>query len=91
MCCCDWGSLELGKQYKLSPFKLKNVASRVKYQISAMQRVDMDFPLNNNAVICLYLTVCYYGMLREFIHYLGFLSFLQVHHALWHTGCMDMG
>ena len=44
-----------------------------------------------NAVISLYLIVCYCGTFREFICYLGFLSFLQVHHALWHMGCMDIG
>lgn len=55
-----------------------------------MQRVVMDCP-PHNAVISLYLIVCYYGMLREFICNLGFLSFLQVHHALWHMGWMGIG
>ena len=56
-----------------------------------MQRVDIDCPPHNNSVISLYLIVCSYGMLREFICNLGFLSFLQVCHALWHTGWMDIG
>ena len=44
----------------------------------------MDCPPHNSSVISLFLIVSYYGMLREFIYNVGFLSFLQIHHALWH-------
>ena len=41
-------------------------------------------PPHRNSVISLYLIACYYSMLRECICNLGFLLFLQVHHALWY-------